>query len=195
MKMVDSRINPAFRSISISFLWIYKIYLHRISFVTLVPSYFADYMVSWNVYYSSCFPVPGTLPDPKKPRSMHGTLIIKENVSSELSHSDRRVRLDGLLHLRLSCLFPNTESEVGVIGAGAEGARPQRASATLHLPRPAAGRPQWQWHTSQNLHTPEEVSYFSLITNRRILIDKCYFYFNIPEHQERPYWTSGEQRG
>lgn len=30
--------------------------------------------------------VAGPLPDPKKPRTMHGTLIMKENVSLWLSH-------------------------------------------------------------------------------------------------------------
>lgn len=56
------------------------------------------------------------------------------------------------------CLFPSAESEAGVVGAGPEGAGPQRTSVTLHLPRTAPGPAQRPRHTSQNLHTPQEVS-------------------------------------
>ena len=36
----------------------------------------------------------------------------------------------------------HTESEAGVVGAGPEGARPQRTPATLHLPCAAPGPAQ-----------------------------------------------------
>lgn len=55
------------------------------------------------------------------------------------------------------CLPLRTESEAGVVGAGPEGAGPQRTSATLHLPRAAPGPAQRRRHASQNLHTPQEV--------------------------------------
>lgn len=51
----------------------------------------------------------------------------------------------------------STESEAGVVGAGPEGARPQRTSVTLHVPCAAAGPTQRQRHASPNLHTPQEV--------------------------------------
>lgn len=51
----------------------------------------------------------------------------------------------------------SAESEAGLIGAGAEGARPQRASATFHLPGAASGPAQRLRNTPQNLHTPEKV--------------------------------------
>lgn len=51
----------------------------------------------------------------------------------------------------------SAESEAGVVGAGPEGAGPQRTPATLHLPRAAPGRAQRQRHAAQDLHTPQEV--------------------------------------
>ena len=56
-----------------------------------------------------------------------------------------------------SGLSPSTESETGVVGAGPEGARPQRTSVTLHVPCTATGPAQRQRHASPNLHTPQEV--------------------------------------
>jgi len=55
------------------------------------------------------------------------------------------------------CLSPSAESEAGVVGAGPEGAGPQRTSVTLHLPRAAPGPAERPRHTSQNLLAPQEV--------------------------------------
>lgn len=55
------------------------------------------------------------------------------------------------------CLILSTEPEAGVLGAGPEGAGPQRTSTTLHLPCAAPRPPQRPGHAPQNLHTPEEV--------------------------------------
>ena len=53
---------------------------------------------------------------------------------------------------------PPAESEAGVVRTGAEGARPQRASVALHLPRSAPGPAQRPRHTPQDLHAPQKVS-------------------------------------
>lgn len=98
----------------------------------------------------------GPLPDPKKPRVMHGTLIMKENVSSSFLRCSW-VRGWAFDHVAPSHLSPSAEPEAGVIRAGPEGTRPQRTSVTLHLPRATPGPAQRQRHTSQNLHTPQEV--------------------------------------
>lgn len=50
-----------------------------------------------------------------------------------------------------------TEPEAGVVGAGPEGAGPQRTSVTLHLSSAAPGPAQRLRHTPQNLQAPQEV--------------------------------------
>lgn len=92
-----------------------------------------------NVLNHSC--VEGPLPDPKKPRTMHGTLIMKENVSwlfgfltafvtfyiDDLQssgicsgHHGRQTVIYSLVFFPMS-----TESEAGVVGASPEGTGPQ----------------------------------------------------------------------
>lgn len=93
----------------------------------------------------------GLLPDAKKPRLLHGTLIMKDSVSArgwsvgvgELPHS-------------LTCPCP-TELPAGVLRAGPQGAGHGRAPAALHLPRAPARHTQGAGDGPASLQPPEEV--------------------------------------
>lgn len=91
------------------------------------------------------------------------------------------------------CVSLHAESEAGVVGAGPEGAGPQRAPVTLHLPRAAAGSSQRCWHAPQNLHSPQEVRGRSprccqLIWICYLLVVTLSFRFSQYMYQIRSFW-------
>lgn len=93
--------------------------------------------VTLNYCADQC-PIPtGLLPDAKKPRLLHGTLIMKDSVSAQSPWGW------GAVSASSDPLFP-IELPARVLRAGPQGVGPGRAPAALHLPCTPARHAQEQ---------------------------------------------------